>query len=92
MNDRPTNAATAMIVPITMYGVRLPKRDLHLSDSAPKIGSMNSASTLSSAITTPDQPCAMPNLSVRILGMILSYACQNAQMRKKAKPTQIVRL
>ena len=81
-----------MIVPITMYGVRLPKRDLFLSERAPNSGSMNSASTLSSAMTTPDQPCCMPNLSVRIFGMMLSYACQNAQMRKNAKPTHIVRL
>ena len=34
----------------------------------------------------------MPNLFVRIRGMVLSYACQNAHMRKKAKPTHMVRL
>ena len=47
---------------------------------------------LSSAMMTPDHACDMPNLFVRISGMVLSYACQKAQIRKKAKPTQMVRL
>ena len=41
---------------------------------------------------TPDAACGKPNLFVRIRGMVLSYACQKAQIRKKAKPTKIVRL
>ena len=41
---------------------------------------------------TPDHVWLMPNLFVRMSGMVLSYACQNAQMRKNAKPTQMVRL
>ena len=52
---------------------------------------MNSASTLSSAMMIPLLACDMPNLSVRILGMMASYACQNAQMRKNANPTNSVR-
>ena len=62
------------------------------SEMAPKRGSKNSASTLSSAMMTPDQVWDIPNLLVRIRGMVLSYACQNAQIRKNAKPTRIVRL
>ena len=31
------------------------------------------------------------NVSVRILGITLSYICQNEQMDKKARPTRIVR-
>ena len=56
------------------------------------MGSMNTASTLSSAMMIPDQNWFSPNLSVRILGTMLSYACQNTLMRKKAKPTRMVRL
>ena len=41
---------TAASVPPTMNGMRLPKRVLYLSESRPNSGSMNSASTLSSAI------------------------------------------
>ena len=50
------------------------------------------ASTLSAAMMTPDHAWDMPNLLVKIMGMVASYACQKAQMRKKAKPTKIVRL
>ena len=31
------------------------------------------------------------NVSVRILGITLSYICQKAQMDKNARPTRIVR-
>ena len=47
---------------------------------------------LSSAMIKPDQTWFIPNLSVRIFGINASYACQNAQMRKNAKPTKKVRL
>ena len=53
---------------------------------------MNSARMLSSAMMTPEAVCDRPNLFVRISGMVLSYACQKAQIRKKANPTKIVRL
>ena len=72
--------------------MRLPILVCVLSEIAPNSGSRNSARMLSSAMMTPDHACDMPNLFVRISGMVLSYACQKAQIRKKAKPTQMVRL
>ena len=72
MNESPTNASAATIVPISMKGVRLPSFDLHLSDIAPKIGSMNRARMLSRAMTTPDAVWDMPNLLVRMSGIVLS--------------------
>ena len=63
-----------------------------LSDMAPKSGRRNSARMLSSAMMRPDHVCDIPNLLVRMRGIALSYACQKAQIRKKAKPTKIVRL
>ena len=75
-----------------MNGVRRPRGLLLLSEIAPKSGSMNSARMLSSAMITPDSACDMPNLFVRIRGIVLSYACQKAQIRKNARPTNTVRL
>lgn len=91
-SDRLMNAMAATIVPKTMNGVRRPRLPVCLSEIAPNSGSRNSARMLSSAMMTPDHACDMPNLFVRISGMVLSYACQKAQIRKKAKPTQMVRL
>ena len=90
-SDSTASRMAAASVPNRMKGVRLPRRLRHLSEIAPKSGSMNSASTLSSAMMIPLLACDMPNLSVRILGMMASYACQNAQMRKNANPTNSVR-
>ena len=89
---KPTSATAAMRVPTTMKGVRRPFLLWLRSEMAPNRGSRNSASTLSSAMMTPDHVWDMPNLLVRIRGMVLSYACQKAQIRKKAKPTRMVRL
>ena len=86
------NAIAAASVPAIMNGVRLPSFVFVLSEIAPNNGSRKIASTLSRAITTPEAACDIPNLSVSILGIIVSYACQNVQIRKKAKPTKIVRL
>ena len=63
---------TAAIVPAAINGVRLPRLLVHLSESEPKSGSMNRAKTLSIPIITPDQLCDIPNLSVSILGMMVS--------------------
>ena len=61
------------MVPMVMKGVRLPNLlPRHLSDNAPKSGSMNTARILSSAMTTPDQVWDIPNLLVRITGMVAS--------------------
>ena len=81
-----------MMVPMVIKGVRLPKRVRHLSESAPKRGSIKTARMLSSAMITPDQVWDIPNLLVKITGMVASYACQKALIRKKAKPTRMVRL
>ena len=73
-----------------MKGVRRPIFERHLSERAPKSGSIKSATILSSAMMTPDAVCESPNLSVKIFGISVSYACQNRQIRKKAKPTRTV--
>ena len=86
------SSAAAHSVPIRIKGVRRPRRLRHLSDMAPNRGSMNSARMLSSAMMMPLFAWFMPNLSVSILGIRLSYACQKAQIRKNAKPTSSVRL
>ena len=39
----------------------------------------------------PESVSFRRNVSVRILGMTLSYICQNEQMDKKARPTRTVR-
>ena len=70
--DSATSAQAATSVPITIKGVRRPLGLVHLSDRCPNSGSMNSASTLSSAMITPDHVWLMPNLLVRIRGMVLS--------------------
>ena len=70
--DRHTSATAAMRVPMTMKGVRRPRQLVHLSEMWPNRGSRNSASTLSSAMMTPDHVWLMPNLLVRIRGMVLS--------------------
>ena len=67
-----TKSTAAQTVPAIMKGVRRPRLLLHLSESVPKSGSMKSASTLSAAMMTPDRLCDMPNLSVSILGIIVS--------------------
>ena len=67
-----TKSAAAAMVPKMMKGVLRPRLFLHLSDTAPKSGSRKSARTLSAAMMTPESVCDMPNLSVSILGMIVS--------------------
>ena len=69
---RQISATAAISVPITIKGVRRPFLWLHLSEIAPNSGSINSASTLSAAMMMPDQVWLMPNLLVRIRGMVLS--------------------
>ena len=86
------SATAAAMVPMRMKGVRLPRRLVHLSEIAPNSGSMKSARMLSSAMMMPEFAWDIPNLSVKIFGIMVSYACQNVQMRKKAKPTRMVRL
>ena len=46
---------------------------------------------LSSAMIAPEIVSFRRNVSVRILGITLSYICQKAQMDKNARPTRIVR-
>ena len=75
-----------------MYGMRRPTRVRVLSLSLPNSGSMNSASTLSSAMTTPMSVSSTAKVSFKISGIRLSYTCQNAQMDRKARPTRVVRL
>ena len=65
-------ATHAMIVPIMMKGVLLPRDDFDLSDREPKRGSIKSASILSSAIIAPESVWLIPNLSVSIFGTIVS--------------------
>ena len=48
------------MVPTKIKGVRLPILVLILSESAPKIGSMNTASTLSIDMTAPEMDCGRP--------------------------------
>ena len=74
-----------------MNGIRRPMRVLVLSDSAPKNGSKNSASTLSAAIIAPARVSFSLKVSVRIRVITLSYICQNVQIDKNARPTRIVR-
>ena len=83
---------TAATVPPTMYGMRRPTRVRVLSLSLPNSGSMNSASTLSSAMTTPMSVSSTAKVSFKISGIRSSYTCQNAQMDRKARPTRVVRL
>ena len=90
MKERRKKEIAATTVPTTIYGVRRPKRLFVLSEIAPNTGSRKRAIRLSRAMIMPDQVCAMPNLLVRISGTSVSYACQNIEMRKKAKPTHIV--
>ena len=52
--DRQRIATAAMMVPMVTKGIRLPYVVLHLSDSAPKMGSINTASTLSIDIIAPE--------------------------------------
>ena len=63
-----------------------------LSEREPNKGKRKSAITLSNAIITPDQKCDIPNLSIRILGIIASYAVQKRVIRKNASPTKTVLL
>ena len=70
--DKLNRATAATIVPTTMKGVRLPDLAVHLSEIAPKSGSINSAKMLSRAMITPDQVWDIPNLLVRITGMVAS--------------------
>ena len=57
---RASISVTAAMVPPIMKGMRRPRGLRTLSDSAPKKGSKNSASTLSMAITTPAQVSPRP--------------------------------
>jgi len=81
----------AAAVPPTINGMRRPMRVLVLSDSAPKNGSKNSASTLSAAIMAPAKVSFSLKVSVRIKVITLSYICQNVQIDKNARPTKMVR-
>ena len=81
----------AAAVPPTINGMRRPMRVLALSDSAPKNGSKNSASTLSAAIMAPAKVSFSLKVSVRIKVITLSYICQNVQIDKNARPTRMVR-
>ncbi len=81
----------AAAVPPTINGMRRPMRVLVLSDSAPKNGSKNSASTLSAAIMAPAKVSFSLKVSVRIKVITLSYICQNVQIDKNARPTRMVR-
>ena len=47
---------------------------------------------LSAAMIMPETLSPMWKVSVRILGIRLSYICQKAQMDRNAKPTSTVRL
>ena len=78
-------------MPRRMKGIRRPILVLVRSESAPNSGSRKSARMLSSAMIAPEIVSFRRNVSVRILGMTLSYICQNEQMDKKARPTRIVR-
>ena len=78
----------AAAVPPTINGMRRPMRVLVLSDSAPKNGSKNSASTLSAAIMAPAKVSFSLKVSVRIKVITLSYICQNVQIDKKRKTHQ----
>ena len=81
----------AAAVPPTMNGMRRPMRVCVLSDSAPKSGSKNSASTLSAAMMAPAKVSLSLKVSVKIRVMTLSYICQNVQIDKNARPTRMVR-
>jgi hypothetical protein len=92
MKVNATNDTTAAIVPTNMNGVRFPYFDLDLSDNAPKNGNINTARILSSDIIVPETVWGKPKWFVNIKGIIASYACQNAHIKKNAIPTSIVRL
>ena len=62
----------AIMVPITIKGVLRPFLLLQRSEIEPKRGSRKSASTLSSAMMIPDRVWLMPNLFVRMMGIMLS--------------------
>ena len=82
----------AAIVPKMMNGVRFPILVFILSERAPNIGRRNTANMLSNDIIVPDADCGRPKWFVKISGIIASYACQNAEIKKKAIPTRIVLL
>ena len=67
-----TKSTAAATVPKIIKGVLRPRLLLHLSEMVPKSGSRKSASTLSAAMMTPESVCDMPNLSVSILGIMVS--------------------
>ena len=69
---RAMRATAAITVPTTIKGVRRPRLPICLSEIAPNSGSRNNASTLSAAMIMPDQAWDIPNLLVRIMGMVLS--------------------
>ena len=83
---------TERMVPTKMKGVRLPRLVMTLSDSAPKMGSMNSAKILSSAMIAPDRVSPILKKYFRIKGMMLSYICQKALIARNANPMRTVRL
>ena len=93
MIPRIENITAAATVPQTMKGVRLPKRVDVRSEIAPKRGSRTTARMLSSDMINPESASSLiPYFPFRSKGTMVSYACQNAEIRKKAKPTRIVRL
>jgi hypothetical protein len=83
---------TANAVPPKINGILLPIGVFTLSERAPKSGSINSARTLSIAITTPAIVSPILNVFFNISGTRLSYTCQNAQIDKNARPIIKVRL
>ena len=86
------SSTTAANVPPSIYGMRFPILVLVLSESVPKNGSRNSASTLSAAMIAPENVSFMWNVFVSISGMTLSYICQKEQIDRNARPTRTVRL
>ena len=60
------------MVPQKIKGVRLPKRVLVLSERAPKMGSINTARTLSKDITAPEAVWGIPKWLVKIRGTMAS--------------------
>lgn len=76
----------AAMVPYKKNGLRRPILFLHLSETAPKNGSRNRASTLSMAMIRPEKVSSRWKVLVSTKGITALYICQNAQMLRKPKP------
>ena len=68
----------------------MPKRVFVLSDNAPKIGSRNKERMLSKDIMNPEKTSLISKLFFRICGISPSYNCQNALIKRNAKPAKSV--